>query len=158
MISLNSLRDRLPDYGTGRWLVGRGDVTSFLIGGFWLTGHVIKFCNSKIGHICEIRLSDLCADSALKCPHLLLLTLTLHFNLSFIHYTSTTWTMVLARTSIHNVFWKQKILKFFCKWTNKIQSSTLQPLKTYRLNLPDLQGNSPQIHECCNNNKNNNNI
>ena len=43
--------------------------------------------------------------------------------------------------SNHNVFWKQilKILKFFCKETNEIQGSTIQPLKT---------GNCPQISEC----------
>ena len=40
--------------------------------------------------------------------------------------------------SNHNVFWKQ-ILKFFSKETNKIQGSTIQPLKT---------GNCPQISEC----------
>ena len=30
-----------------------------------------------------------------------------------------------------NVFWKQKILKFFCKQTNKIQGSTLYNRWTY---------------------------
>ena len=31
----------------------------------------------------------------------------------------------------HNVFWRQKILRFFCKRTNKIQGSTImQQLKT----------------------------
>ena len=34
------------------------------------------------------------------------------------------------RLSNHNVFWKQKVLKFFFKQTNKIQGSTKQPLKT----------------------------
>ena len=42
---------------------------------------------------------------------------------------------------------KTKILKLFYKRTNKTQGSTTQPLK-YRLNLPDLSGKSPQIHEC----------
>ena len=42
--------------------------------------------------------------------------------------------------SNHNVFWKQKIFKFFffCKWTNNIQGLTMEP---------DLSGNNPQIHE-----------
>ena len=36
------------------------------------------------------------------------------------------------RVSNHNVFWRQKIFKFFCKRTNKIQCSTMQPLKTLK--------------------------
>ena len=39
---------------------------------------------------------------------------------------------------------------FFCKWSNKIQDSTIQPLhwKLWnRLNLPDLSGNNPQIYD-----------
>ena len=30
----------------------------------------------------------------------------------------------------HNVFWQQRIHKFFCQWTNEIQGSTMQLLKT----------------------------
>ena len=39
---------------------------------------------------------------------------------------------------------------FFCKWSNKIQDSTIQPLHWTlwnRLNLPDLSGNNPQIYD-----------
>ena len=38
----------------------------------------------------------------------------------------------------------------FCKWTNKIQGSTMQPLKIlkpFELTY-NLSGNSPQIHVC----------
>ena len=42
----------------------------------------------------------------------------------------TTQTRTLGRRlSNHNIFWKQKILKFFCKQTNKIQGSTMQPFE-----------------------------
>ena len=34
--------------------------------------------------------------------------------------------------SDHNIFCKQKILKFSCKQTNKIQGETMQPLKTLK--------------------------
>ena len=36
------------------------------------------------------------------------------------------------RLSNHITFGKQKVLKLFCKWTNKIQDSTMQPLKTLK--------------------------
>ena len=39
-----------------------------------------------------------------------------------------TWEKIIH----HNIFWRQKILKFFCKWTNKIQGSSVQPLKTLK--------------------------
>ena len=47
-------------------------------------------------------------------------------------YIVTTRTGALGRRlSNHKVFWKQKILKFFCKQTNKIQGSTM-PVENYR--------------------------
>ena len=36
---------------------------------------------------------------------------------------------------------------FFGKRANKIQDSAMQPLKTLVLDLSDLSGNGPQIHE-----------
>ena len=39
-----------------------------------------------------------------------------------LRYSATTQTGALqTRVSNHNVFWKQKVLKFFCKQTNKFQ-------------------------------------
>ena len=48
-------------------------------------------------------------------------------------YSADTQTSTLGRRlSNHNVLWKQKILKFFCKRTNKMQGSTMQSLKTLK--------------------------
>ena len=48
-------------------------------------------------------------------------------------YSADTQTSTLGRRLFnHNFFWKQKILKFFCKRTNKIQGSTMQSLKTLK--------------------------
>ena len=39
-----------------------------------------------------------------------------------LRYSATTQTGALqTRVSNHNVFWKQKVLKFFCKQTNEFQ-------------------------------------
>ena len=47
-----------------------------------------------------------------------------------VNYSATTRTGALGtRLSNHNVFWKQKILIFFFKRTNKIQGSTIKLLK-----------------------------
>ena len=47
-----------------------------------------------------------------------------------VNYSATTRTGALGtRLSNHNVFWKQKILFFFFKRTNKIQGSTIKLLK-----------------------------
>ena len=53
-------------------------------------------------------------------------------NNKFDHYTATTRSGALGgRLSNHKVFFLyQKIFKFFRKRTNKIQRSTVQPLKT----------------------------
>lgn len=43
------------------------------------------------------------------------------------------------RLSNHNIFWKQKILKFLCKQTNKIKVfnyATVENLKPFELNWP----------------------
>ena len=45
-------------------------------------------------------------------------------------YSTTTQTGTLGRLSNHNVFQKKKILEMFCKRTNKIKDSNMQPLKT----------------------------
>ena len=55
-----------------------------------------------------------------------------------ISYSATTRNRALGRSlSNHSDFWKQKILNFFDKGTNKIQGSTIQPLnfKTVWSNL-----------------------
>ena len=39
------------------------------------------------------------------------------------------------------------VFSFFGKRANKIQDSAMQPLKTLVLDLSDLSGNGPQIHE-----------
>ena len=50
---------------------------------------------------------------------------------------ATTRNRALGRSlSNHNDFWKQKILIFFGKGTNKIQGSTNQPLKPFDLTWP----------------------
>ena len=49
---------------------------------------------------------------------------------------------------IQSRFSKTKYSQVFCKRSNKIQDSTLQPLQPMRSNLPDLSGNSASIHEC----------
>ena len=46
----------------------------------------------------------------------------------YLQWTTQTRTLV-RRLSNHNIFRKQKILKFFCKQTNKIQGSTMQPFE-----------------------------
>ena len=68
-----------------------------------------------------------------------------------VNYSATTRTGALGtRLSNHNVFWKQKIFLFFFKRTNKIQGSTIKPLKTLKsleLTWP-VFGNTPQNYEC----------
>ena len=47
-----------------------------------------------------------------------------------LHSAKTQTKLLGRRLPNHNVFWKQKIIKFFCKQTNNIQISTIKLLKT----------------------------
>ena len=56
------------------------------------------------------------------------------------------------RLSNHNIFWKQKILKIFsCKWTNKIQGSTMQLSQETVLRFMDVIGpfETFVFRKCC---------
>ena len=68
-----------------------------------------------------------------EIQEVVLSTFSIKLLFQLISYSATTRTRALGRSlSNHNDFWKQKILNFFDKGTNKIQGSTIQPLKTLK--------------------------
>ena len=57
------------------------------------------------------------------------------------------WNKIMQSQRVLKTKGSQFFFFFFGKRANKIQDSAMQPLKTLVLDLSDLSGNGPQIHE-----------